>query len=249
MAMSVAGLAACGAEDGTGGAGGAPSVDGRTFVATSASDGSGPRVLSGRIALDFTKRGEVRVSTGCNSGNGTGGIRDGRLVLDDVATTLIGCPEPVASQEEFVLLLVQARPAATLTADELVLRTDTNELRLVDSRVAEPALPLEGTRWTIEGTFDGQTASSAGRSGFLVFQGGRVSGETACSPFEGEAKISGSTVTFGGLATPTAACADPAGGVEAAVAHVLQGTVQAQISSSSLRLTAGDGTGIMLRGR
>lgn len=144
-------VTACGTLVGTGPPS-SGSVLGRRFVATEASDGDKPRLLTGQVILDFTKPGSVSVSTGCNSASGAAHLRDGRLVSQDMNITAIGCPKALADQERFVLGLVAATPTATLTGDELVLRSPTAWLRLVDRRVADPDRPLERTRWGIDGT-------------------------------------------------------------------------------------------------
>lgn len=245
-------VAGCGSGDPgalSGGAGTAAtnrSVEGRTFVAKEATDKGAPRVLVGQVTIDFTQRGTVRVGTGCNSGSGAGQIDGGRLVTESLVVTARGCPPASVEQESFVLALVRAKPTVSLSDDELVLHTDTAALRLFDRRVADPDRPLEATDWSIEGTFDGQVGSSAGRFGFLAFQGGRVTGSTGCRTLEGPADISGAQITFGLLALTGTPCGTDQAPTETAVLHVLRGPVKADITARSLRLTATDGTGITL---
>jgi len=221
-------------------------------VATGATEQGVPRPLTGRITLDFMQAGRLAVSTGCNSGSGAARFVGDRLISEELAVTGMGCPDDLASQETFVFGLLGDRPTVAVNGDELVLRTDTAELRLLDRRVADPDRPLEGTRWTIDGTFDAAIASSAsssaGRRGFLVIEGGRITGSTGCRTFAGPATVSGAEVTFGPLTLAGPPCPPDEARTEAAVLAVLQGTASASITARSLRLTKPDGTGISLQG-
>lgn len=245
--------AACASDDPRASAGGAGaaatdpgSVEGRRFVAKEATERGASRTLVGQVTIDFTQPGKVGVGTGCNNGSGAGQIEGGRLVTESLVVTAAGCPPAFVDQESFVLNLVTAKPAVSLAGDELVLHTDTAALRLLDRRVADPDRPLEATRWTIEGTLDGQVGTSVGRLGFLVFQGGWVTGSTGCRALEGPADISGAQITFGLLALTGAPCGTDQAPTETTVLHVLRGPVRADITARSLQLTAPDGTGITL---
>jgi len=206
------------------------------------------RALTGRIALDFTRAGRITASTGCNSGSGAARFEGNRLVSEDLVVTAIGCPADLAAQETFVLSLLAAGPAVAAVGDDLVLRSATAELHLLDRRVADPDRPLEGTRWTIEGTFDAAVGSSSGRRGFLAIQAGRVTGSTGCRTFAGPATVSAAQVSFGPLTLVGPACPREEARAEAAVLAVLRGTATASITARSLRLTQPDGTGISLQG-
>ncbi len=245
-------LAACGSAETGPAAPPASSIEGRAFLATGATSEGAPHGLIGQVSVDFTQPGRIRVGTGCNSGSGPGRIADGRLVIEDLAVTAMGCPADLVAQEAFVLALVGSRPTVSLTGDDLVLRSDAAEVRFLDRRVADPDRPLEGTRWTIDGTFDAAIASSAsssaGRRGFLVIEAGRVTGSTGCRTFAGPATVSGAEVTFGPLTLAGPPCPTDEARTEAAVLAVLEGTASASITARSLRLTKPDGTGISLRG-
>ena len=216
-------------------------------MASGATEQGTVRALTGRIALDFTRADRITASTGCNSGSGAARFEGDRLVIDELVVTAIGCPADLAAQETFVLDLLRARPTISAAGDELVVRTATAELRLLDRRVADPDRPLEGTRWTIDGTFDAAIASSAassGRRGFLAIDAGRVSGSTGCRSFEGPATVSAAQVSFGPLTLAGPACPQEEARAEAAVLAVLRGTATASITARSLRLTKPDGAGI-----
>ncbi len=239
-------LAACGsAERGPAGAA-ASSIEGRSFLATGATSEGAPHGLVGQVSVDFTQPGRIRVGTGCNSGSGPGRIADGRLIIEDLAVTGMGCPAALVEQEAFVLALVGSQPTVSLTGDELVLRSDAAEVRFLDRRVADPDRPIEGTRWIIDGTFDAAVASSAGRVGFLSFQAGRVTGFTGCRSLDGPADAVGSSITFGPLELSGASCDPVQARTDSAVLAVLRGPVTADVTARTLRLTAPDGTGLSL---
>jgi heat shock protein HslJ len=67
-------------------------------------------VLDGTPVRLVVERDGVRASAGCNSLQGQAEVKDGRLVVRDLSMTEIGCPPGVASQEEWVVAMLQARP-------------------------------------------------------------------------------------------------------------------------------------------
>ena len=216
-------------------------------MATGATEQGAARALAGRVALAFTGADRITTSTGCNSGSGAVRFEGDRLVSEDLAVTAIGCPADLAAQESFVLGLLAAGPTVAVTGDDLVLRTATAELRLLDRRVVDPDRPLERTRWIIDGTFDAAIASSASSSGprgFLVIDAGRITGSTGCRTFEGPATVSAAQVSFGPLTLAGPACPQDEARTEQAVLAVLGGTATTSITARSLRLTQPDGRGI-----
>jgi hypothetical protein len=72
--------------------------------------GAPARVLEGTPVRLVVERDGVRASAGCNSLQGRADVKDGRLVVRDLAMTEIGCPPGVAAQEEWVVAMLQARP-------------------------------------------------------------------------------------------------------------------------------------------
>ena len=144
--------------------------------------------------------------------------------------------------------VVGSEPSFLLDGEKLVLRTAAAEIRFLDRKRADPDRPLEGTRWRMDGVFDGQVASSiAAPQGELVFSGGRVRFTGPCSDLEGAATVAGTTVTFGPLRTgPSRPCDPDQQRAQAEVARLLAGPVRATVAARTLRLEGPGGRGVTL---
>ena len=121
---------------------------GRTFLAKRATSNGSPRPFDGSPRLTFTGDG-LSFSAGCNAVSGSAKLRGGVLIVDRLVTTATACPEPKMAQDSFVSSVVAGRPTFQLSGDELVLRTPSAEIHLLDRRVADPDRPLEGTQWRV----------------------------------------------------------------------------------------------------
>src|SRR3990172_12003705 len=99
--------------DGTGG----PGLDGRTFLST----GIEGRILvaGSRIRIAFQDL-QISASGGCNSMSGPYRIDGDRLVAGSLATTEMGCDEPLMAQDTWLAALLDGATIA-LDGDTLVL--------------------------------------------------------------------------------------------------------------------------------
>lgn len=247
LALGVVTLAAsaCGDQTAQTTPGGSGSDDsqlkGRTFLSSSVTSNGKPYPLvSGtQISLWFPEDGRLVANAGCNTISGDKAqLADGKLSVAGLGMTEMGCDAPRHKQDEWLVGLLEAGPTWKLSEATLTLTSGENVLTLVDKKVAQPDLPVEGTKWTVNTIFTGDVASNtAGMDkAFLVFADGKVTGSTGCNRLTGTAKISSSEITFGPIATTKMACADPMTQVERSVLLVLKGTVPFSIDSSSLTL-------------
>lgn len=132
-------LAACGDDDAdtvdAGDDGGATAtevtyadLDGRTFVSTSA---QGYEIVAGTtITLSFEDE-RISAAAGCNTQNGGVEVTEGQLRLTSpLASTMMGCEEPLMAQDQWVASFLEADPDITLEGDALTLSVGDEVLEL-----------------------------------------------------------------------------------------------------------------------
>jgi heat shock protein HslJ len=262
--LLVAGLTGCAGEAGRDSAAGeypaAPATattalpEGRTFVSTGVTAAGQPKALvtGTTIRLQIQAADKISVQAGCNTAAGPARIEGTKLVVEDFATTEVGCEQALQQQDEWIHGFFTARPTWQLTGNDLVLTTADLEMKLTDRAAAEPARSLVDTKWTLNtivGT--GGTASSVpvGVTATMTFTAdGRVSGSTGCNSFGGTATIAGNKITFGDVASTRRACNGAAGSLEADVLRVLNGAATFRIEGDRLILDAPDGSGLQFVG-
>jgi len=226
--------------DGTGG----PGLDGRTFLSTGI---EGRMLVAGsRIRIAFQDL-QISASGGCNSMSGPYRIDGDRLVAGSLATTEMGCDEPLMAQDTWLADLLDGATIA-LDGDTLVLAKGSVRLTMEDREIADPDRPLLGTRWVVDGLISGDAVSSVpvGVTAALTFSDGRVEIEAGCNRGGGTAEVGDKAITFGPVALTKMACAPDAMAVEQVVAAILSGEVAYTIEAGTLTLVAG-GAGLMLR--
>jgi heat shock protein HslJ len=248
VALALLVLTGCG-DRGAGGSTGRTDLhlDGTSWIATSVTeDGADrPLVAGSTLRVDFSD-GSIAVNAGCNHLHGDYRLTGDRLAVGALASTEMGCDQPLMDQDAWLSRTVLATPlTATVSGDTLTLSRPGLELVLTDRRVASPDVPLQGTTWQLDGIREGDAISTvpAGvrRPTLTIEPDGTVVLHTGCNSGGGTATVHGSTITFGPVITTKMACADPAGRqTEVAVLAVLDGAVTWSISERSLRLTHGD---------
>ena len=235
--------------------GGSPSpsasLDGRAFLSVAVSDGGQPRPLvSGtRIRIAFSS-GRISASAGCNALGSSYRLDGGRLIVDQLGQTDMGCDPPRLEQDAWLAAFLADHPAVRLAGDDLALQRDSTIIELLDRRVADPDRPLVGTTWRVGSIIAGQAVSSvpAGASATLTLQpDGRFALDTGCNTGGGKYTVEGTTVRLSAIALTKRACPGPAGELEQAVLGVLQlSPITFEIEARALTLTAGDhGLGLL----
>lgn len=212
----------------------------RTFLSTEVREGDAakPLVDETRIRMTFRPDG-MQLQAGCNHLFAQAPrIIGGRLVVNGVGGTEMGCEPPLAAQDEWLTAFVQSKPKWRLDGDVLTLTSDEAQIELTDRRVAEPDLPLTGTRWVLDTIIDGDTASSlpAGARAHVEFDGKRVKGHDGCNAFSAAYTVEGENLRFGRIQATLRGCRGDEGAVEDAVFAVLQGTPRFEIEANRLTL-------------
>lgn len=133
VAVMVVSIAFVGLLTGTGGAredadGPVPvgSLDDISGTWVSGEDVGAPAPVVGSLRLTFAD-GFVLVDTGCNTGRAAASVLDSHLVVEQVATTRMACPPPLAEQEAWVLEMVTNSPRMELSGPNLSLHWGTGE--------------------------------------------------------------------------------------------------------------------------
>jgi len=132
-------LAACGDDDadtvdteGEGGDGASAvtyaDLDGTTFLSTAA---TGYEIVADTtISLTFVDE-RISVNAGCNTQNAGVEVVDGQLQLtSELATTMMGCEEPLMAQDQWVASFLEADPDVILDGDTLTLTVGDEGLEL-----------------------------------------------------------------------------------------------------------------------
>jgi heat shock protein HslJ len=134
-------LAACGDDTGSSSASteGSPEASsevrfddlvGRSFESTAV---TGHELVSGTvIALSFIE-GRLSAVGGCNTQNGTADIVDDRLEVGQLASTMMGCEEPLMAQDRWLGEFLEAGPTVALDGELLTLRSGDEVLELAET--------------------------------------------------------------------------------------------------------------------
>lgn len=239
--------AGCGEETGgddgdAGGGDDASALAGRTLVVTGVTDDGTPHdLVSGsqvRFTFDDTTMG---ITAGCNHLSGDYSLDGDRLTVGPIGGTEMGCPTPLMDQDTWLAGLFE-RPV-TVGGDPLTFRAGSVVLTVADREDVSPDLPLEGTRWRLDGLVSGDAVSSmpgAAEAWLEIAEDGSLRVNTGCNQGSGSVTVGDGTLTFEPLATTRRACADDsAQQVETAVLAVLDGETTYDIVEHSLSITKG----------
>jgi heat shock protein HslJ len=243
-------LASCGQRPS--GEAGAPTPDplrGRTFLATAATEDGKPHPLAAELSIEFTDDGRVIARGGCNMMQGQVDTADGKIAVDELASTDMGCAEELLDQDRWVAGVLGGTPSWQLADDTLTITAGTTVVEMAPRERVHPDRDLTGTTWELDTIVDGQVASSmpAGAEPVtLKFDGTQVTADTHCNGVLATYTVSGDTITFDlGMMTKMA-CAPEIMQGENAVVDAMAGTAKYEITADKLTLTGESGKGIQL---
>lgn len=249
-------LAACGGSSASGPAAPAASQNdgrlaGRTFLSVSVTDGDTerPLVAGTRITISFRAQ-DLSANAGCNTMGGSYRVDGGTLVLDGMATTDMGCPNNLGTQDAWLGQFLGSKPSLVLSGTDLALTSGSVTIKLQDRTVADPDRPLAGPTWTVESIISGDVVASVPldvHATLVIHPDGTLDLFAGCNEGGGQWSLNGTTFVIGDLALTKRACTGAAGSLETAVLGVLQsGAIQETIQADVLTLQAG-ANGIQLR--
>jgi len=225
-------------------AGDANALRGKVFVSTSVSRHE--LVEGTSVELRFTDDGRLIARAGCNMMQSPVELDGGKLKVNDLSTTAMGCPKPeLHEQDEWLSKVLSATPTWQLRDANLFVTGADTEIVLAPE---EPA-KLEGGEWKVDTLVSADAASSVPGAvpATLTFADGRVDVFTGCNSGSASYQVDGQTITFEGLVHTDKACGPDETLVEKAVVAALEGQVAYEIERSSLSLTNTKGDGIQLK--
>lgn len=198
LALTVTG---CGESTGGSDAGSAPGGDDATTPVDGtyvASDVAGRALVDGTTLRLTWDDGILSADAGCNAMSGRALVADGLLVVDDLATTEMGCEPARMEQDEWVADLLTSGPELTPDGDGFTLSGPAASVGWTPERVP-PDLSLEGRTWLHESTVDGDVASSsAGGSDDalprLRIADGRVVAFDGCDEITGRVEVTAGSI-------------------------------------------------------
>lgn len=209
-------------------------------------------IVDGSVVRLGIADGMLSLSAGCNTLGSSFRLDGNQLVLDDIASTMMGCAEELADQDARLAAFLGARPAVAASPDGFTLTSsDGRSLVFVDRVVADPDRALEGTRWVLDAVVDG--AAAVGAVGFdtvvILLDGGTVYVITGCSQGQATYTLDGTEVVLGPLELTAPSGGDCSAGVleaEEALASVFGGTATATVRADTLELQR-NGIGLNFR--
>ena len=181
----------------------------------------------------------VSGGTGCNRLSGTFRHDGTALHFPPLATTQMACDPALMDQDAWLSETFSGSPTLAAAGDELtVTAADGSTITFLDAVVAEPAQPLEGTRWVVDGLLANQGISTVpiGAEASITINDGIAAVEAGCNAGSATVDITDTTITFGPLALTRMACGPEQTELENAVVAVLAGEVAYTIESDTLEL-------------
>lgn len=224
---------------------------GRTYLSSDVTEAGQPKELvpGTQLSLSFVDGG-VGASAGCNSMSASGGISDGVLVLDDLASTEMACDPDVMAQEQWWAALLVSQPRAEVGDRSLTLASGDREVAMVSAETL-PDAPLEGTPWQLDTVVQYETASSvpAGTAATMTVESDTLTVRVDdCRVTETPVELAPGTLTVNPDAFGPSACTDGAAFVDEAVLAVFgAGEVPYVIDGEQLRLSGPFGAGLVYR--
>lgn len=240
-------VAACG-DDGGGAA--ADGIRGITWTTSEIVTGGAPAAMPAGVRLELTlgNDGRLGARAGCNSMSGTYKISGGRLDVDGLGQTEMGCAAELMANDTAIASLLSSRPAVVLAGDTLTLTGSTSALRLVDLETVDPGSPLVGTTWVLDTLLDRDVASTIPQElrgkATLAFDTERVAWTSGCNSFGAGYQMDKGVLGLGETIATTKGCSEPEKSLEERIATVLGASPKLVIVRHRLTITAPNGQGL-----
>ncbi len=219
---------------------------GRSFVVTEMDDPRREVVPGSSIRLEFTADG-VAVQAGCNNLGGSYRVEDGRLVVDQLGGTELGCDQPLMAQDVWVTAFLSADPSVSLQGPDLELATEATTLRL--SEPSTESSPLEGTQWRIDSLVDGAgpdgtvaSVPAGAADGRLLIEGGSLTLTYGCTTITAPVDVADAQLRAGEISATSRDCSPRLGALEQRLAQVLEPPTAYVVTGRNLMLSSDDGT-------
>jgi heat shock protein HslJ len=163
---------------------------------------TGPRAVTAQF-----EGGRVSGFSGCNRFFGGYTLSQDRLVIGQLAGSMMACDDAAMQVEDAVKRALAGSFRPVLTGDRLSLMAEAGEAVL--SFKAEPAPMLEGLRSNITGFNNGRQAVVSPRLDTTIslsFAGGIVKGFSGCNTFHATYKTERNRIAVGPVSTTRRVC-------------------------------------------
>ena len=100
---------------------------GKTFVSTGVTGHE--LVADSVVTLEFID-GRISANAGCNTQNGEAAVEDGALVVEQLASTMMACDDPLMAQEQWLAGFLEADPEVVLDGAQLTLTSGDEVIEL-----------------------------------------------------------------------------------------------------------------------
>jgi heat shock protein HslJ len=165
-----------------------------------------PAASSRPVTVRF-EAGRVSGFSGCNNFMGSYKVDGDRVILGQLAGTMMACPEPQTAIESAFRAAFWGAVRYSIRADQLTLLAESGAVLAFE---AEPAPRLEGVTWDVTG-FNNDRHAVVGLEAetriSLSFDQGTVSGNAGCNTFRAPYSSDGNRVKIGPAVTTRKACA------------------------------------------
>ena len=168
------------------------------------------------ITAEFTEDSRVSGNSGCNSYNTTYELSSNKIEFgEQIAATLMACPEPVMEQESAYLEALLNTTEFEIIEDELVLyggdKVELARFRAVDQGLA-------GTSWKVIAYNNGKEAVVSLIGGTEITaefdQEGQLTGNAGCNNYFASFETDGDAISIGPAGSTRMACSEPEGVME-----------------------------------
>ncbi|MFF0270283.1 META domain-containing protein [Kribbella sp. NPDC004536] len=239
---------------------------GKTYVSTAVFEDDEPKELvpRTRIQVEFARdpnKNEggpnvldvVSADVGCNHlGTAVAAgelLTGGRLSIPGLGGTQVGCQGPLRDQEEWFKTFLTSTPSWRLDGDELTLTSGGTTITLLDRKLAEPDLPLDGIRWKVMTTITNADMRQGFRfsgQAWLSFDNGRVSGWTGCNELSGTYTRNNTELSFSNVTITDTPCPPDTEAFRTTIRTTLGPATTYTITHNKLILLSPSGTGLDL---
>jgi heat shock protein HslJ len=193
------------------------------------------------ISVSFGSEG-FGFSAGCNSHFGEYTLCDGKLCIQGLGSTAIGCDAAHSAQDEWLATFFTSQPQIALDGDTLTFTGVAATLVFLDRELANPDRPLTGRVWTVDTIIDNGAASNVPVSTpptLEFLDGGTLNVFSGCNDIVYSYQVAGAEITLSLVSSTRLACEGAAGALSAHVSEVLTGTVTFEIEAQRLTLMNG----------
>jgi len=185
----------------------APPIEGPTWRLTALKGFDAKTLHSGDESVTARfQDGRVSGFSGCNRFFGGYTLEGERIVIGQMAGSMMMCPEPAMALEHAVTSSLAGTFHFAVAGQTLTLR---NETEPVLTFAAQPAPSLEGVTWDVTGFNNGRSAVVSpllGNALSLTFKDGAVSGSAGCNTFHATYTAGPDSIVVGPVAATRRAC-------------------------------------------